>query len=142
MPQTFVDLKAESITASNAAPKVREVVVVSVVMQNEGESPIPKGEAFCQITLDSHFIGKPSAFKGKQWKLQVTKAEPKGQYNMFIKNTGSALPTGTTEFNFKIKTKKAVASTAVTLASSLTGTAQVSDVDGSDQSIALLLQIS
>lgn len=150
MSNKNVDLQAVSISVEKPELKVGEFTKVEVILKNNGPDSIPKADATCQITLPATYLGKPSRFKsllGKQWSLlgTITTLGKNGQHNMFFQNNAGPIPLDNSKtfgFTFFVKGKKATAGEiSLTLASSLSGLAMSSDVNGTNQSVSAQLVV-
>jgi hypothetical protein len=113
---------------------------IEVVMRNNGPCAIPVGDATAQITIsaDQIELAKPFGFKDEcnQWEFLTSNMAGKN-YNLFFKNTKAPIPAGGAmcAFRFSVKGKSEANGTSrITLASSLSGSARTSDMDGNNQS--------
>ena len=135
-----VDLQAVSISPAGISLLKGKTMEIEVVMRNNGPCTIPVGDATAQITISSDQLelAEPFGFKDEcgQWAF-VTSSRAGKSYNLFFKNTGASIPVGGNmcAFRFSVKGKSDEPGTSrITLASSLSGTAQTSDMDGNNQS--------
>ena len=142
-----VDLQAVSISPAGISLQKGKTMEVEVSMRNNGPCPIPVGDATAQITLSSDQIelADPIGFKDEcgQWTFLTSNTVGKN-YNLFFKNTGAPIPAGgkMCSFRFSVKGKSDMHGTSrITLASSLSGTAQTSDMDGNNQSAYAEIEI-
>jgi hypothetical protein len=135
METYYADLQAVSIDPGKPSIKVGEKTFIEVVMKNNGPHSIPKGEATCQVTVNNKCLSVPykTGFTSHRWSLVAVKRS-KGHVNLFFKTSGE-MGIGSTSFRFNV-TGKAVGKSDVTLASSLSGNATGSDIDGNNQSVS------
>lgn len=142
-----VDLQAVSIDPSLTAIGKGQTASIAVVMKNNSECKIPTGEATAQITFSSVYLdlGSPINFKDfcGQW-VYLGAVSDKKQHNLFFQNKGGPIQPGGKfcSFHFDI-IGKAVASypVPVTLASSLSGDAKSSDINGNNQSTSTQVHV-
>ncbi|MEO7984279.1 MAG: hypothetical protein ABI688_09370, partial [Bacteroidota bacterium] len=132
---TEVDLQAVSIDPSHPSIGKGQTASVTVVMKNNSACPIPAGEATVQITLSAVYLdlGDPINFIDICGQWAYLGAVSNGKlHNLFFRNSSGAIPPNGKfcSFHFDIK-GKAVTSfpVAITLASSLSGTATTADVN-------------
>jgi hypothetical protein len=141
--QCFVDLQAVSIDPSSLVLGINATGQLVVVMKNNGPCILPTGEAQVQITFADTYLQPASPLNVVNtncpgvWQ-HVATTNAAGQFNLFFRNNGGPIPVGGAgcEFTFNIGGRGLVSGGPVniTLASTLTGSATSSDVDGSNQS--------
>jgi len=136
--QVFVDLQAVSIDPSPASLAVGATGQIIFTMQNNGPSAIPLGQATAQVTISSVYLdlGTPITFVDPcgYWSY-LGNVPGAGTHNLFFQNNAGAIPAGgSCALQFNVKGKAGTpAPSGITLASSLSATATVSDNDGSNQ---------
>jgi hypothetical protein len=146
-----VDLQAVSIDPSSPVIGINATGQLVVIMRNNCPCAIPTGEAQVQITFSATYLDPaiPLSFTntcpGSPWSY-VTTVTAGGLHNMFFRNNAGPLPVGGVfcGFQFNVGGKGVIspAPVAITLASTLSGAAVSSDIDGSNQSAStqVLLQ--
>lgn len=143
-----VDLQAASIDPGQPSILVGQTTQVYVVMQNNGPCDIPVGEATCQITLSSVYLdlGTPFNFTdicNPQW-TYLGVISNATQHNLFFRNNAGPIPVGAAcYFSFDIKGKLITpVNSAISLSSSLHGTALSSDIDPANQSNGTVINVT
>jgi hypothetical protein len=147
-----VDLQAVAINPSAVSISVGQTAFIQVSMRNNGPAAIPMGEATAQVTFSSVYLdfGPPA--------LPVNFSNPgctnwtylgnvpgAGTNNLFFRNDAGVLaPATTCNFQFDVRGKAGVAgaNNVITLASSLSPTASVNDVNGTNQSASAELTVT
>jgi hypothetical protein len=121
-------------------------------MRNNGPAAIPVGEATAQVTFSSVYLdfGLPALPENftdpcSDW-VYLGNVPGAGTYNLFFRNDAGALAASTTcNFQFDIRGKAGTPpppSNTITLASSLSPTATVNDVNGTNQSASAELAVT
>jgi hypothetical protein len=146
-----VDLIAVAISPSLPTISVGQTAFIQVSMRNAGPSAIPVGQATAQVTFSSVYLdfGLPA--------LPVNFTDPCGNWtylgnvpgagtnNLFFANNAGALAASQTcnlQFDVRGKVGVAGANNVITLASSLSPTATVNDVNGTNQSASAELTVT
>ncbi len=136
-----VDLQAVAIEPLKPKIKVKAQTTVKVFMKNNGPGEIPKKQGVFHVTVGGKFLNKPSGVKSPDslWALQGPIISKDGKYELYFHNT-SPIPVndGSKDIEvaiaFYVKGKKA-GKAEITLASSLSADAEVSDADGNNQAV-------
>ena len=134
------DLQAVSIDPMKPTIKVGQQTTVKLFLKNNGPGIIAKGEATCHITVDGKFLNKPAGVKAirKAWTLDGPVITKDGRYEIYLTNKAGDISVNEPELqgvSFTVRGKKG-GKGFITVVSSLSGSAQSSDVDGSNQSVS------
>lgn len=143
-----VDLQAVSIDPTLPTVGVGQTAFIVVSMKNNGPNPIPATDATCQITMSSVYLDLAIPFDFTdacgQWTFLGNVPGP-GTHNLFFQNNAGPIPVGGPfcSFQFRVAGKAVTpAPSGITLASSLSGTATTSDVDGSNQAATTEINVT
>jgi len=146
-----VDLIAVSISPGLPSIAVGQTTFIEVAMRNQGSNLIPVGEATAQVTFSSVYLdfglpALPVNFTDpcSRW-VYLGNVPGAGTNNLFFRNDAGALTNNATcNFRFDVRGKIGVAgaNNVITLASSLSPTATVNDVNGTNQSASAELTVT